>query len=130
MMFDDEDDLGDYDDGEAFANTLVHIGQGLIGHLFRYRATHWPMMPDRDFLPILDGVREYVGELLGPEQLKELWEWVCGEYQEQCEAKDPKVRPEACAAVLQSCLPEWHEVASAVKQAPRREKGRGKKRKK
>jgi hypothetical protein len=127
MKFHDEDDFEDFDDGEAFANALVHIGQGLISHWFNYRAKHWPLMADGDFLPVLDAVRVNVGEFLGPEEIKELWGWVCWNYEEQCKAKDPKAKKKASAAVLQSCLPEWYQIASEVQPPTIKANRRGKK---
>jgi hypothetical protein len=126
VSFDAEDE---FDEGEVWNNTLVHIGEGLIDSWLRYWVEHWPDMPDRDFLPALDAVRTDVGELLGPEQLKELLDCLCWMYTEQCRAKDPKAKERECAAVLQSCLPEWHRIASEAKPARRPEKRGGKKRK-
>jgi hypothetical protein len=130
-MFDDDDDFGheNFDEDEAFANTIVHIGQSLISDLFRHRAEHWPAMPDREFLPVLDVVRSDVGKFLGPDQLEELWGWVCYEYTEQCRAKEPKAKAKACEAVVQSCLPEWHRIASEANPVKQVKKLRGKKRK-
>jgi len=75
-----DEDFQEFDDGEAFANTLVHFGRGIIDHWLDYRAKHWPAMEDRDFLPVLDGVRTILGEMLGPEQIKELWDQACWMY--------------------------------------------------
>ena len=125
----DDDDFDQIDEGEAFNNTLIHIGQGMIGHLFRYWNKRWPTIPDGDFLPVLDGVRTWVGGLLGPEQLKELWDWVCWEYEAHCQAKDPKAKSRACEAVLQQYLPEWHRIASEAKPRKKPTGPRGRKRK-
>lgn len=129
MRFDDEDDFDEFDEAEVFDNTLVHIGEALIDAWLRYRAEHWPDMPDRDFLPVLDAVRTAVGELLGPAQLKEIWDYLCWMYTEQCRAKEPKVKENECEAVLQCCLPEWHRIASEAKPARQPRKRGGKKRK-
>jgi hypothetical protein len=116
-----------YDDDEIWNNRLVHIGQGMIGHLFKTWQARWPTMPDQDFLPVLDGVRVNVGELLGPEQLRELWGWVCWEYEDHCQAKDRKARTRA-GVMLQQCLPEWHQIASEA-EPPQRERPRKKRKK-
>jgi hypothetical protein len=116
MVFDDDEGYPDdeYDEGQAFVNSLVHIGEGVIDSLFRYWAEHWPQMPDRDFLPALDGVRIHVGELLGPEQHKRMWDCLEWLYQKHCAARGDKSTAAERDAVLQSCLPEWHQAAATA----------------
>jgi hypothetical protein len=130
-MFDDDDDFGreNFDEGEVFTNTIVHIGQSLISDLFRHWAEHWPAMSDREFLPVLDVVRGGVGEFLGPDQIEELWGLVCYQYTEKCRAKEPKAKTQSCEAVVQGCLPEWHRIANEAKPVKQVKKLRGKKRK-
>jgi hypothetical protein len=124
-MFDD--DFQRIDDGEAFVNTLVHFGQGFIDHWLEYRANHLPALQDRDFLPVLDGVRKVLGRLLGPEEIKELWDYLCWVYLEDVKAKNPKASRRACEAVLEVCLPEWHRLASEIAPPSRPKKSRGRK---
>jgi hypothetical protein len=128
MIFDDdcyEDE--EYDEGEAFANTLVHIGEGVVESLFRYWAARWPAIADRDFLPVLDGVRTEVGEFLSPENLRRIWDCVSWLYQEHCAARGDNSKTAARDAILQSCLPEWHQIAATASPPPKLRR-RGKKR--
>jgi hypothetical protein len=130
MNFDDlDDDIEQCDDGMAFENTVRHFGERLIDHWFAYRTKHWPEMEDRDFLPVLDGVREVLGELLSPDGLRELWDYACWMYFEDCKTRDPGIKERACTAMLAECLPEWHRIAGEVKppsRSPGRRKRKGK----
>ena len=120
MKFHDEfdDDFEDYDDGEAFDNIVIHIGQGIIDHLLAHRAKKWPAMDDRDFLPVLDTVRTVLNEFLSPNGLKELWDYACWRYFEDCQERDPGAKQRVCDALLAECLPEWHRAAAEVKPPP------------
>ena len=127
MKFDD-DELEQYDDGEVFANTMAHVGQGMISYLFEYWKQKWPSMSEREFLPVLDGIRSHVGELLGPEQLSELWDWITWELEEHRKSNNPASKVQRNDGVLCECLTRWHEEIKDVK-PPRRAPARKKKRK-
>jgi hypothetical protein len=76
-------------------------------------------MPDRDFLPVLDGVRIHVGYLLGPEQHKTMWDCLEWLYEKHCAARGDKSRTAERDAMLQSCLPEWHQIAATAQPPPK-----------
>ena len=94
-----DDDFGEgeqWDDGEAFANTLYHIGTTQVDQLLRHCAEHCPGLADRDFFPLIEVVLQPYKEFLSPEQFEEMWGMV---YVFVCEMRrdsDPNVTYEQC----------------------------------
>jgi hypothetical protein len=124
----DEADQG-FDDGEAFSNSLIDVGQLIIHFLFDNRSRYWPTLDDRAFLPILDMVRQVLDHILFPEHLAELWDYACMIYQEDRRESTPRITFKKCEQDMQELLPEWYKVVAEARGDKRDITKRRKKRK-
>ncbi len=114
----DEEDQG-CDDGEAFSNSLIDVGQRIIHFLFDNRSRYWPSLDDRAFLPVLDMVRQVLDHILFPDHLAELWDYACMVYQEYRKESTPRITFKKCEQDMQALLPDWYRVVCEARQAKR-----------
>jgi len=112
---DDRDDRDELLDGDAFNNTLLHLGTNQIDAMFRCRAESPASIDDRAFMPLLEVVLKPFEEFLSPERMEELWEWAYSTNYEMRKEGEPGLKYEQSKEQLQRCRREPRPVASEPK---------------